>query len=106
MASAHSSSRPCHQRTGVNQAITATVRQAGTTKGSRTQNTGAPISRSRKVPPPTPVMKAKNATVTKVCRICAAESAPVRANTAMPRISKAAGRAGVSGGMIVGIPAS
>ncbi len=49
-----------------------------------TQNTGAPISRSRKVPPPTPVTTAKKMKVTKVCFFSAASKAPDTANTAMP----------------------
>ena len=50
-----------------------------------TQNTGAPISRSRSVPPPTPVTTAKKMKVTSVCRFSAASSAPEIANTAMPK---------------------
>ena len=41
-----------------------------------TQNTGAPISRSRNVPPPTPVTTAKKMKVTRVCLFSAASSAP------------------------------
>ena len=37
-----------------------------------TQNTGAPINRSRNVPPPTPVTTAKKMNVTNVCRFSAA----------------------------------
>ena len=50
-----------------------------------TQNTGAPISRSRMVPPPTPVTTAKKMKVTRVCFFCAARSAPDTANTAIPK---------------------
>ena len=49
-----------------------------------TQNTGAPISRSRIVPPPTPVTTAKKMKVTSVCFFSAASSAPDTANTAIP----------------------
>lgn len=48
------------------------------------QNTGAPISRSRMVPPPTPVTTAKKMNVTRVCFFSAASSAPDTANTPMP----------------------
>ena len=50
-----------------------------------TQKTGAPISKSRKVPPPTPVTTAKNRKVTSVCRFSAASNAPDAANTAIPK---------------------
>ena len=50
-----------------------------------TQKTGAPISRSRIVPPPTPVMTAKKKKVTSVWRFSAASSAPDTANTAIPK---------------------
>ena len=50
-----------------------------------TQNTGAPIKRSRSVPPPTPVTTAKNRKVTSVCCFSAASSAPDAANTAIPK---------------------
>ena len=49
-----------------------------------TQNTGAPISRSRTVPPPTPVTTAKKMKVTRVCFFSAASSAPDTANTPIP----------------------
>ena len=49
-----------------------------------TQKTGAPISRSRTVPPPTPVTTAKKARVTKVCFFSAASIAPDIAKTAVP----------------------
>ena len=49
-----------------------------------TQKTGAPISRSRSVPPPTPVTTAKKMKVTSVCFFSAASSAPDTAKTAMP----------------------
>jgi hypothetical protein len=48
------------------------------------QKTGAPISTSRTVPPPTPVITAKKMKVTSVCFFCAATSAPDKANTPMP----------------------
>ena len=50
-----------------------------------TQKTGAPISRSRNVPPPTPVTTAKKTKVTNVCLRSAASSAPDTANTAIPK---------------------
>ena len=50
-----------------------------------TQKTGAPISRSRSVPPPTPVTTAKNTNVTIVCLRSAASRAPETANTAIPK---------------------
>ncbi len=50
-----------------------------------TQKTGAPISRSRRVPPPTPVTTAKKMKVTRVWRFSAASSAPEAANTAIPK---------------------
>ena len=50
-----------------------------------TQNTGAPISRSRMVPPPTPVATAKKMKVTSVCFFSAASNAPDIANTAIPK---------------------
>ena len=50
-----------------------------------TQKTGAPISRSRSVPPPTPVTTAKKMKVTSVWRFSAASSAPEMANTAIPK---------------------
>jgi hypothetical protein len=51
----------------------------------RTQKTGAPIRRSRKVPPPTPVITAKKMKVTKSTFFSAATSAPDTANTAIPK---------------------
>src|SRR3546814_8366412 len=51
---------------------------------SCTQKTGAPISRSRTLPPPTPVTSAKKAAVTSVWRSRTAISAPDSANTPMP----------------------
>ncbi len=81
---------PCHQRDGLNHTISATPRQTGAVQALCTQNTGAPIKRSRTVPPPTPVTTAKNAIVTNVCRIRAASSAPLSAVTAMPAGSSAA----------------
>ena len=50
--------------------------------------TGAPISRSRTVPPPTPVMAAKNMKVRIVRRSRAAARAPETAKTAVPAISR------------------
>jgi hypothetical protein len=50
-----------------------------------TQNTGAPIKRSRSVPPPTPVTTAKKMKVTRVCFFSAASSAPDTANTPIPK---------------------
>ena len=50
-----------------------------------TQNTGAPISRSRRVPPPTSVATAKKMKVTSVWRFSAASKAPDTANTAIPK---------------------
>ena len=50
-----------------------------------TQKTGAPISRSRTVPPPTPVTTAKKMNVTNVCFFSAASNAPETANTAIPK---------------------
>ena len=47
-------------------------------------NTGAPINRSRMVPPPMPVIPAKKAQVTKSCRTRAATSAPVTAKMKTP----------------------
>src|SRR5690606_13578348 len=64
-------------------------------------NTGAPISRSRKVPPPTPVTSAKKLMVTNVCRSRAACSAPVSANTAVPPRSSSGGRTGTSAGSTI-----
>jgi hypothetical protein len=90
---------------GANHAIRATPRQTGATSGSRTQNTGAPISRSRIEPPPTPVISAKKAMVTKVWRSFAASSAPESANTAIParsRMPRIAGRLGAGSGGIAG----
>ncbi len=49
-----------------------------------TQKTGAPINRSRTVPPPTPVTTAKKMKVTRVCFFSAASRAPEMANTAIP----------------------
>jgi len=49
-----------------------------------TQKTGAPISRSRSVPPPMPVMVAKKMNSMIVCFLRAAAIAPDAANTAMP----------------------
>ena len=51
----------------------------------RTQKTGAPMSKSRSVPPPTPVTTAKKTKVKKSCRFSAATSAPEIANTAIPK---------------------
>ena len=51
---------------------------------SCTQNTGAPISRSRTLPPPTPVTSAKKAAVTNVWRSRTAINAPDKANTPIP----------------------
>ena len=66
-----------------------------------TQNTGAPINRSRTVPPPTPVTTAKKMKVTSVCFFSAASSAPEMANTAMPtKSSQRSGPGGISVGVI------
>src|SRR3546814_8150068 len=51
---------------------------------SCTQNTGAPINKSRTLPPPTPVTSAKKAAVTSVWRKRTAISAPDNAKTPMP----------------------
>ena len=56
--------------------------------GSCVQNTGAPISRSRTDPPPTPVISAKNVAVTNVCPARVAASAPEAANTPIPNRSR------------------
>ena len=50
-----------------------------------TQNTGAPISRSRTVPPPTPVTTAKKRKVTSVCFFTAASRAPGQREHRDPR---------------------
>jgi len=44
------------------------------TASSAIQKTGAPISKSRTVPPPTPVSTAKKMKVTNVCRRAAGTS--------------------------------
>ena len=66
-----------------------------------TQNTGAPIRRSLRVPPPTPVTTAKKRKVTTVCRFSAARSAPEIANTAIPNKSSRTRACGRTAGSIV-----
>ena len=79
----------------------ATDRHTPAARLSCTQNTGAPIRRSRIVPPPTPVISAKKASVTIVCPRRAAASAPEAANTASPARSNQGAKVGRSaaGGM-------
>ncbi len=54
------------------------------------QNTGAPINRSRTLPPPTPVTNAKKPAVTSVWRRRTAINAPVSAKTPIPARSASA----------------
>ena len=67
-----------------NQTRTAAAMQIKSVELVCTQKTGAPISRSRTVPPPTPVTPAKKMNVTNVCFFSAASKAPEIANTAIP----------------------
>ena len=83
-SSSQSSARSLHQRRGVNQTMIAALMQAMAGTASTTQKTGAPISRSRTVPPPTPVTSAKKAKVTSVWRSRAAASAPDAPKTKVP----------------------
>ena len=71
------------ERRGPNTQTAAAARQADhQILRPATQNTGAPINRSRRVPPPTPVTAAKKPKVTMSCLRRAAASAPVAPNTA------------------------
>lgn len=64
--------------------------------GSSIQKTGAPISKSRSVPPPIAVMSAKNQAAMKSRRLRAAANAPEAANTEIPAILSQATRFSVS----------
>ena len=87
MASNQSTAAGRQNLTGVTQTSRAMPRQSSGTRVSCTQKTGAPISRSRTVPPPTPVTSAKKAKVTSVWRLRAATRAPEMAKTAIPNRS-------------------
>ena len=64
--------------------MTAALMQAIAGTASTTQKTGAPMSKSRTVPPPTPVTNAKKAKVTSVCCSRAAANAPDAPKTKVP----------------------
>ena len=79
---------PFHSAAGELQTASAAAAQMSRIVFSWIQKTGAPMRRSRAVPPPTPVTTAKKMKVTRVCFLAAATSAPDKAKTATPAQSR------------------